>query len=60
MLNLHEMSHAFKQAFELRTFLLLFFQNETEDRLVLYFGLGKRKSFNRQRSAPLKDDKWDG
>jgi hypothetical protein len=55
MLNLCEMSPTFKQVFWLC--LLLFFQNETEDKLGLYLVWRKRKSFNQQSSASLKDDK---
>lgn len=60
MLNLREMSHTFKQVFQLCPFLpffFSFFHNETDGKLVLYVVWDKRKSFNRQSSAPLKDDK---
>lgn len=49
-----------KQVFQLCTFLPLFLQNDTEKTLALCFGWGKRKSFSRQSSVPLQDDKWDG
>lgn len=59
-LNRGEMSHAFKQVFPLCTFLPLFLQKDTEKKLALYFGWGRRKSFSKQGSAPLKDDRRDG